>query len=699
MKRIILVLLLLYVHVLITRAQTTQLEMIKLRTTEITSVTITDNMQGQVTGNINWAIVKPHASDVPSLAWDWGSAITALNNNVFPGGIVNNYNVNNIQQPAIATVNLQMDQVPPFITGTTPTTVVTCNGGDKELAIRFFKINVDLPAATLRVIEELKRRNLQLCFVGDIVRNVGYPIWDKAIVQNNSGNNLTSVFIPLAMTDSGYVDAYIEAKVNREVSIKLFRALDYQQYFPGGIDSSIVDYSVVSKYAENFLFMDQFVFGIKKHLILDNSLFNYSISVSPIDSNTSNEVHNSTMISQNRVVEERWNGITGCWELWQTDENNENWAYTDCDCGSGYNSGNCPGGSGNGGSGGGPTPSGGAPTTESPSDPTSTPGGIHIVIIGANNGGINIPTSGSTTTNDNGGGTSTNNGGTAPHILHFPTTNTTVGWTPILPLKDSTRTDTLQPTRQPCGDSAKSKVLDTIMKAIDSTSDMRKLRDSSSKVNYELGFSIEAYSSNGQPPYNFVPKYLDSGTAANPSVSAPYDNYTASNVHIHDNLPNIIISPSPKDLFALMDWVATDTGRRRNFIGLFEIFAGPGNYQFAIMTTSDSASNSYYNNTAIGSVIDTIPTINGALNPYLNNWAGDINNNKTPLGQFEIAINKLEENGYPNNMLNTYANVYMLQLLKIPIRTYIRDTDGKFKKMEVSLDSNGNPQYNIIICN
>ena len=87
--------------------------------------------------------------------------------------------------------------------------------------------------------------------------------------------------------------------------MKLYRAGDYWQYFPGGVDSSIKDNSVVNGYAESFMTMDYLAFGITRQEIRDSILMNSLV--------TSKNNTSVTIASRQRVGGHVEFDDNGCW--------------------------------------------------------------------------------------------------------------------------------------------------------------------------------------------------------------------------------------------------------------------------------------------------------------------------------------------------------------------------------------------------
>ena len=367
-----------------------------------------DNMISSIYGKFKFADIR--LPDVYSQinVFDWDAVFSQI---APAESILNTRMLNNaetiVAAPVMVEIILQND---PVIVLTDLPTKAVCDDESVAIANRFLTLNTDVKPVVLKVINELKRLNLQQCFIADIANNVGYPIWDKSITSTTNGH--TTVYIPMAMDDSGYVDAIIEAKISREITIKLYRAGDYQQYLPGGIDTSTVDYNVVNGYALFFMNMQHIAMGTNEFKIIDRELFRtnnsngniqmianiiYSGTESGSTSTTSFQNPSNIWIHDcvdGNDYEQEWNG--------------RNYEYTGvfntCTCGTVCGGGAPPPNTGSAPSAGGTTTNTTNTTNTSDSSTTnngnsgntgSTTSGVGIIIIPTASlpevGGINIP--------------------------------------------------------------------------------------------------------------------------------------------------------------------------------------------------------------------------------------------------------------------------------------------------------------------
>jgi hypothetical protein len=164
--------------------------------------------------------------------------------------------------------------------------VVSCRKIDSlhstnvDKANKFFSIPSNTNQTILRVATELKKQNALTGFIGDFASKEGYAIWDKAIMQTQSGNiaksqistssNDTVVVVPLVLDNTNYVNSYIMAKLGDSITLRLFRGSDYDLYT---FRQTSGDTMNASKYVSKMMLLDNLVFGHKNFKIKDNRLF------------------------------------------------------------------------------------------------------------------------------------------------------------------------------------------------------------------------------------------------------------------------------------------------------------------------------------------------------------------------------------------------------------------------------------------
>lgn len=275
---------------------------------------------------------------------------------------------------------------------------------------------------------------------------------------------------------------------------------------------------------------------------------------------------------------------------------------------------------------------------------------------------------------------------------------------PTLQLDTIVRTDTLKPVvDSSCNDSSikRGLVCDSIMKQIDTTAYMKKLRDSSSHRTKEAGFSIRTLGTD--PPYNYKAEYyVDTGKGQ--SVELFKNDYTIAYVHLHpqklDDGTTLVPSPSPRDCWPVIA-NAADTTRRRKFQASFTVYGGPNKEQFALVPSDTNAVKQYYYDTAHNEtkLIDTAEFVGGKKNENYNNWVGKANDRKTLRGKFLFVRKILRESGYQEEYLETYATLIIMKEASLPVKLLQRDAHGHFKELNFSnIGTEKMPKFIIKIC-
>ena len=133
----------------------------------------------------------------------------------------------------------------------------------------------------------------------------------------------------------------------------------------------------------------------------------------------------------------------------------------------------------------------------------------------------------------------------------------------------------------------------------------------------------------------------------------------------------------------------------------FDFFAFvPLSLPFLVLSTLSTDVNNFY--------VDGIESkyINTDTNDiHFNSWKGTLEDDSSYMGKFYKAVNKFTQEGYPKDKTNTYAMVYMLDLLKIPLKIYARDADGiyfkelNFTTEDILVDGVVEKHFRITICN
>jgi hypothetical protein len=147
----------------------------------------------------------------------------------------------------------------------------------------FFKIEANVNPLVIRVLENIKIRNLNTEFVTKFASDNGYPVWDKAILQivprtqNNSnsfasgavGTTDTVVFIPIVLSDANAVNGFIQATCNGSINLKYKLAQNYKAYPETKPNDKGF---TATKFAALIMQLDNQVFGYTRFNITDYNL-------------------------------------------------------------------------------------------------------------------------------------------------------------------------------------------------------------------------------------------------------------------------------------------------------------------------------------------------------------------------------------------------------------------------------------------
>jgi uncharacterized membrane protein YgcG len=241
------------------------------------------------------------------------------------------------------------------------------------------------------IVNYLKRINEKENFVDKVVKQIGYPRWDKAIYTRESNNNSFAAsndssnifFIPFVRDSQNYVNASLIIETNSSDTSFQFKC-DWQytqmQNTPNSVQDSAENFAVL------IMKLDQAVFGYTKFSILDNNLFKrnnknaISIELAAPNQNSGN----------NLMLAEGCSEVTISWN--DCPYPSCNGAGGSCDgcslCTSSISYTFCTGGGGGGSTGGSGIPPGGSPpgggTTNGGGTPTGGGGGGWIPILNSN---------------------------------------------------------------------------------------------------------------------------------------------------------------------------------------------------------------------------------------------------------------------------------------------------------------------------
>jgi hypothetical protein len=149
---------------------------------------------------------------------------------------------------------------------------------------KFFATPPNTAAITLKVIDEIKKRNQLSGFVANFANTIGYPVWDKVVAyeskkkDNNStsfsNNNANAIYydsvvlIPFVLPNSSTVNGYILAEVGNNIMLSYKLAKDYS-YYP----QSSATQTTATQFAYRMIMLNKLVFGISNYTITDHRLF------------------------------------------------------------------------------------------------------------------------------------------------------------------------------------------------------------------------------------------------------------------------------------------------------------------------------------------------------------------------------------------------------------------------------------------
>ncbi len=153
-------------------------------------------------------------------------------------------------------------------------TVPTKNSAIEE---RFFKENAPVNVSVQSILDKVRRDNDKLHFVESIVQKVGYPYWDKAVVQkftgqnkNNTGDGTQYFIIPFVRDSQQYVNAELVFKIEGADTLSKWRCdWQYKNYNHGqGADTATAEHYVLTHMIMNYT-----VFGDSVFKLTDTTLF------------------------------------------------------------------------------------------------------------------------------------------------------------------------------------------------------------------------------------------------------------------------------------------------------------------------------------------------------------------------------------------------------------------------------------------
>lgn len=151
-----------------------------------------------------------------------------------------------------------------------------------EVEKRFFSNHRPINESVERIFEKILHDNNSLHFAEKIVEKVGYPFWDKAIIQqatvsksgNRNANNPDLVIaIPFVRNNEHYVNAELVVKIIGDDTLFKWRNdWQYKNYSHGSLnDTASAEFYAVSQMMINYS-----VFGDSIFKITDSTLFNFN---------------------------------------------------------------------------------------------------------------------------------------------------------------------------------------------------------------------------------------------------------------------------------------------------------------------------------------------------------------------------------------------------------------------------------------
>jgi hypothetical protein len=147
---------------------------------------------------------------------------------------------------------------------------------------RFFTIPVTTNPLVKTIAQSILKKNETVKFVEDLVKRIGYPRWDKAMIASSSGvriestsDSSTLLYIPFAIPDSNTTAAVLAVGLSPADTIyNLLYPQSYQQYgfdtLAPGWDARNVfhlfsefEYNLFNR--TNFIITDGRIFGLTEN--------------------------------------------------------------------------------------------------------------------------------------------------------------------------------------------------------------------------------------------------------------------------------------------------------------------------------------------------------------------------------------------------------------------------------------------------
>jgi hypothetical protein len=204
---------------------------------------------------------------------------------------------------------------------------------------KFFTTPPNTASITLKVIDELKKRNELSGFVANFANTAGYPVWDKSLIRtkeiantsfassNVAGSTDTIVYIPIVLANQTIVNGFVEAIVNGTISLSFSLAQDYKNY-PSNSTASLAS---ASEYAKMLMCMNFVVFGTQYFKITDPSLFDFGSkpNINPNDYKVKvSQTSNLLDITAEVCIFDGF--VTACGSTWDGNENIPHYPTWNC---------------------------------------------------------------------------------------------------------------------------------------------------------------------------------------------------------------------------------------------------------------------------------------------------------------------------------------------------------------------------------
>jgi hypothetical protein len=266
-----------------------------------------------------------------------------------------------------------------------------------------------------------------------------------------------------------------------------------------------------------------------------------------------------------------------------------------------------------------------------------------------------------------------------------------------------TTNDTLKPIVVPCDTNAvkRDQKSDLILNFIKDSAITKNARDSAPFRNFEVSFSISKYGTPSGTGSIYIPKYYNrAGSTQNAGIT--YNTRSVADVHTHTDTSSagtkICPSPSPRDYLVLLNnWRDTANYFINDFDTRYIIAGDSVHSEYAYVIEDTLKAHQFFNNHPLDSIIQTNPSL-----PNINNWRGNINTVGSYLWTFYQAKLLFKAEGYPERLLDTYANVFMLDTLGLDLGIKLQQkVDGQFKELKFIKETDpitGKKHYKITIC-